>query len=88
MRILSHMMKGMARGGGGGSDSMLNWIFVTVIGLAIFGSSIGAGFQGINTLANNSSILGTAGTVLIGLTGLIVAAVFIMKIYKSGRLGR
>jgi hypothetical protein len=73
-------MKGVGNG-------LVGWVFATVIGLAIFSASIGTGLNAIVGFQTNTSILGAAGTTLIGLTGLLVAAALILRLYHSANVG-
>jgi hypothetical protein len=75
---------------GAGAGGLINWIFGTVIGLAIFGSAIGAGLLQImqpNSTGTNTTLFGTGGVALLGLTGLIIAASVILKVYHSSKVG-
>lgn len=61
------------------------WVIGLVIGLTIFSSMIGTALNGVAGLTN-TTLYGAAGVTIFGLTGLIVAILFIVKILKTGGL--
>ena len=77
-KVISKVMKGAPSGTG-----LVLWSVSIVVAMIAFGSVLPTGMNYIYVMANNSSILGTAGTALIGLTGLLVAVAFIMRIYRT-----